>query len=86
MDTANGDGGGWPAGSATGFFSMERINPLAEDTDSNWVANNGTTRNGTDSVAIQSTAPRGLPTRVCSCPPARHGYKYRHANANTFGY
>ena len=49
MDTANGDGGGWPAGSATGFFSMERINPLAEDADSNWVANNGTTRNGTDS-------------------------------------
>ena len=49
MDTANADGGGWPAGSATGYFSMERINPFAEDADSNWVANNGTTRNGTDS-------------------------------------
>ena len=49
MDTANADGGGWPAGSATGFYSMERINPFAEDADSNWVANNGTTRNGTDS-------------------------------------
>ena len=28
---------------------MERINPLAADSAANWVANNGTTRNGADS-------------------------------------
>ena len=58
MDTANAAGGGWPAGSATGFYSMERINPFAEAADSNWVANNGTTRNGTDAngTALNGTA------------------------------
>ncbi len=49
VDTANGNGGGWPAGSGSpNYFSMERKNPLAADADSNWASNNGTTRNGLD--------------------------------------
>lgn len=49
VDTANGDGGFWPAGSASpGYYSMERINPLAADADDNWARNNGIIRNGLD--------------------------------------
>lgn len=49
IDTANGDGGAWPGGSASpGFYSMERIDPLAPDTDANWTSNDGVTRNGLD--------------------------------------
>ncbi|MFE1745263.1 Calx-beta domain-containing protein [Coleofasciculus sp. H7-2] len=53
IDTANGNGGAWPAGAnVTGTptvrLTMERTNPLAADTDSNWHRNDGVTRNGTD--------------------------------------
>ncbi len=49
VDTANGDGGTWPAGTASpSYKSMERINPAAVDTDANWAANDGVTRNGLD--------------------------------------
>ncbi len=49
VDTANGDGGGWPAGSGSpSYRSMERSVPDAPDDDANWVANNGLTRNGLD--------------------------------------
>lgn len=42
IDTANADGGPWPAGSGSpGYFSMERINPLASGIDANWVSNEG---------------------------------------------
>jgi len=47
IDTANGNGGPWPAGSASpGYYSMERIAPLAPDSDANWASNDGLTRNG----------------------------------------
>ena len=40
VDTANQEGGGWPAGTssdgAPAFASMERIDPLMADTPSNW--------------------------------------------------
>ena len=36
VDTANGDGGGWPAGTKTPRKSMERIDPTLPDTDTNW--------------------------------------------------
>jgi len=36
VDTANGNGGAWPAGNATTFGSMERSDPLANDSDSIW--------------------------------------------------
>jgi len=49
IDTANGNGGVWPAGSGSpGYYSMERIDSLAPDTDLNWAKNDGVTRNGLD--------------------------------------
>jgi len=42
VDTANGEGGAWPAGSASPTYaSMERIDPSGEDIPSNWADNNG---------------------------------------------
>jgi hypothetical protein len=48
IDTANGNGGGWPAGSSSEKKSMERINPLLPDTDDNWGTNDGVVINGLD--------------------------------------
>lgn len=49
IDTANGNGGAWPAGSTTAYRTMERINPLAADKDVNWASNNpAIKRNGLD--------------------------------------
>ena len=49
IDTANGDGGGWPAGTASpDYCTMERVTPLAAGTMSNWASNDGVTRNGLD--------------------------------------
>jgi hypothetical protein len=45
IDTANGNGGAWPAGSGTTYGTMERILNSA-DSDSAWITNNGTKRNG----------------------------------------
>lgn len=49
IDSANANGGPWPAGTpkAGGNISMERIDPLLPDTDSNWADNDGVTINGT---------------------------------------
>ncbi len=47
VDSANGNGGAWPAGNSTTFSSMERIGTLA-DSDSSWFTNNGVMRNGLD--------------------------------------
>lgn len=49
IDTANGDGGGWPGGMASpDYASMERLDPTAPDDDANWGTNDGLTRNGLD--------------------------------------
>ncbi len=49
IDAANGNGGPWPAGSGSpDYRSMERIDPTAPDTDTNWASNNGIIRNGRD--------------------------------------
>jgi phosphatidylserine/phosphatidylglycerophosphate/cardiolipin synthase-like enzyme len=49
IDTANGDGGAWPAGSTSpDYYSMERIDSLAPDSNLNWASNDGITRNGLD--------------------------------------
>jgi uncharacterized repeat protein (TIGR01451 family) len=48
IDTANGDGGAWPAGDNTNKCTMERIDPTAPDDDANWAHNDGLTRNGHD--------------------------------------
>jgi len=52
IDTANGNGGAWPAGSGgPNFFSMERVSATA-DTDANWQDNNGIVRNGLDANGL----------------------------------
>lgn len=49
IDTANNDGGGWPAGSGSpNYLSMERLGPTLPDSDTNWVGNNTVIRNGLD--------------------------------------
>src|SRR5215216_3852511 len=50
IDSANSNGGGWPAGTAGSgsltYASMERVSNLIADSDSNWATNNGLVRNG----------------------------------------
>lgn len=52
IDSANSDGGTWPAGTGGDGTppraSMERKDLLAADTDTNWVTNDGVTKNGLD--------------------------------------
>lgn len=51
IDTANSDGGSWPGGSSSpDYLSMERIDPLAPDTEANWQSNDTVTRNGQDAA------------------------------------
>ncbi|WKZ36797.1 MAG: lamin tail domain-containing protein [Anaerolineales bacterium] len=45
IDTANGNGGAWPAGSATTYGTMERITGTV-DSDTAWHTNTGVKRNG----------------------------------------
>ncbi|GAB4147977.1 MAG: hypothetical protein Fur0021_07320 [Candidatus Promineifilaceae bacterium] len=80
VDSANGDGDVWPAGSGSpGYYSMERISPDAADEDANWVSNDGVTRNGLDAdgnpingtprqpnSSWQITPPTGEPDLVAS--------------------
>jgi hypothetical protein len=78
IDTANGNGGAWPAGSGTpNFFSMERVSATV-DTDLNWQSNNGVTRNGLDAnnaplSATPKQANSGAPptaTPTSTVPPS----------------
>jgi len=66
VDTANQDGGGWPAGNT--YHSMERIDPTSPDTDANWCTNDGITRNGLDA---KGNPINGTPKAQNSCylPP-----------------
>ncbi|HSG16622.1 MAG TPA: lamin tail domain-containing protein [Anaerolineae bacterium] len=49
VDSANGAGGSWPAGTVDEHFrSMERTHPLATDEVQYWESNDGLTRNGID--------------------------------------
>ncbi len=72
IDTANVDGGPWPAGnaqdssfsSAFKFSSMERIDPLADDTDSNWATNDTVTRNGLDAGGYPINGTPGEPNSI----------------------
>ncbi|RME33914.1 MAG: DUF11 domain-containing protein [Thermoflexia bacterium] len=62
VDTANADGGGWPAGQASPERrSMERINPAGPDIPENWATNNGIIRNGIDACGYPiSGTPKAL--------------------------
>jgi len=72
VDTANGAGGGWPAGTASAgdltYATMERVDPGAPDADANWRTNDGVTRNGLDAGGdpINGT-PRAC--NACARPP-----------------
>lgn len=49
VDTANGNGGAWPAGTGKPLYiSMERVDPRGGDTFGNWKSNNLKVRNGLD--------------------------------------
>ncbi len=70
IDTANGDGGAWPAGNDTSKLTMERRNPLAADTDDNWASNDGVTRNGLDaSGAPLNGTPKARNSAYVEPPP-----------------
>ncbi len=48
IDTANGDGGAWSAGTLSPPCSMERMDATLADSDANWQTNDGVTQNGVD--------------------------------------
>jgi uncharacterized repeat protein (TIGR01451 family) len=50
IDTANGDGGTWPGGDNGTKHSMERRDPTAPDSDSNWATHAGTYQTGVDAA------------------------------------
>ncbi len=59
VSTANANGGAWPAGSGSpSYLSMERVDPLAPDTDAGWVSNDTVHRNG---LAANGAAINGTP-------------------------
>jgi phosphatidylserine/phosphatidylglycerophosphate/cardiolipin synthase-like enzyme len=71
VDTANVNGGSWPAGSGSpGFYSMERIDSTAPDTDANWASNNGATRNGLDANSNPINGTPKQPNSVMGTLPA----------------
>jgi len=71
-DTANGDGGPWPAGSAAAYASMERADP-GSDSDSSWCTNDGVHRSGSDANGNPiNGSPRQSFSGVCALPtPSR---------------
>ncbi|MCZ2120754.1 MAG: lamin tail domain-containing protein, partial [Anaerolineales bacterium] len=61
IDTANIDGGSWPAGGGTYYASMERImngGVITADSPTSWITNTGVVKNGLDA---NSTAIYGTP-------------------------
>ena len=69
IDTANINGGGWPAGSGSpSYVSMERLDASLPDSPANWAANNGIIRNGLDAAGGNIN---GTPKQVnsASLPP-----------------
>ncbi len=71
VDTANADGGPWPAGSSSMHATMERIGALP-DSDTAWHTNDGVMKNGQDADGnpIWGT-PKNLnaPTPTATLPP-----------------
>ncbi len=68
VDTANGDGGQWPAGDSAAKRTMERVDPAGTDSGANWCTNDGLTRNGSDAAG---NPVQGTPGEHSSCysPP-----------------
>src|SRR5690606_23114494 len=71
VDTANGDGGTWPAGTASPTYaSMERGASQAPDTDANWLSNNGLITNGLDANGQPLRGTPGQPNAAWFASPA----------------
>jgi hypothetical protein len=77
IDTANGNGGGWPAGSASTYGTMERSRTSSE-TDSLWSTNAGLKKNGKNAnngdilgtpKSSNSISPTPTPTNVRRATP-----------------
>jgi hypothetical protein len=89
MDTANVDGGAWPAGGGTNLASMERIGPGLPDTALTWVTFNGPTFTAQDAggndvygtpgstnwgfTVTQTFTPTNTPTRTRTITPTPVG-------------
>ncbi len=70
IDTSNGDGGSWPAGSGSpDYLSMERNSPTAPDMDANWHSNDTLTRNGLDANGNPINGTPRQPNSGWSGPP-----------------
>jgi hypothetical protein len=69
IDTANGNGGPWPAGLASPYYySMERRTGMA-DSDTAWISNIGAVKDGLDS----GTTPSGVtPDSSCTTNTNKH--------------
>jgi len=77
IDTANSNGGAWPAGSLSNYSTMERIGTLS-DSDTSWFTNNGVFKNGVDANGnpiwgtpknINSLTPTPIPPPTATSPP-----------------
>jgi hypothetical protein len=79
IDTANSDGGPWPAGHDTLRATMERLDLLAPDSDANWATNNQTYRNGLDAnnTPINGTPKAHKPPYVALLSPTATAPAYR---------
>ncbi len=72
IDTANSDGGPWPYGTGSpDYRSMERINSLSPDTDSNWASNDLINRNGLarDGISFINGTPKQANSTTYPPPP-----------------
>ena len=73
VDTANHDGGPWPAGTdahgSPAYASMERVAPEAEDRDENWVSNDGTRTAGYDAQGNPLNGTPKAPNSAYNLPP-----------------
>ena len=87
IDTANGDGGVWPAGDSANHKTMERNNPTSPESDSNWATNNGVTINGLDA---NNNSIKGTPKQSnsslssTSTPTSTHTYTATSTRTSTF--
>ncbi|HED03498.1 MAG TPA: hypothetical protein ENI60_01875 [Candidatus Fraserbacteria bacterium] len=69
IDTANGNGGSWPAGVNATKSTMERIDALASDTDANWATNDGIHRNGLDAKGAPLNGTPKAQNSTVNLPP-----------------
>ena len=73
IDTANGNGGNWPAGTdaygSPPYASMERIHSKVRDRDENWTCNDGVGTNGHDAQGNPVRGTPKAPNSAANLPP-----------------